>query len=123
VVSENPMQDVLSRWKTAFDGHETDVMASLFDPDAVFQGFGPTVISGRDAIRGYYDAVPDNRSADPTILDTYTIGKEVAGGFADVTFSDPAGWEVAVHLSLVLRRANGNWLIRQYHVSQVMTGH
>jgi uncharacterized protein (TIGR02246 family) len=123
VVSENPMQDVLSRWKTAFDGHETDVMASLFDLDAVFQGFGPTVISGRDAIRGYYDAVPDNRSADPTILDTYTIGKEVAGGFADVTFSDPAGWEVAVHLSLVLRRANGNWLIRQYHVSQVMTGH
>jgi len=122
-MSDNPMPEVLARWKTAFDGHETDVMAGLFTPDAVFQGFGPTVILGRDAIRGYYDAVPDNRSADLTILDTYAIGEEVAGGFADVTFSDPAGWEVAVHLSLVLQRANGNWLIRQYHVSQVMTEH
>ena len=122
-MSENPMPDVLGRWKVAFDGHETDVMASLFTPDAVFQGFGPTVISGREAIRGYYDAVPDDRSADVTILNMYTIGEEVAGGFADVTFSDPAGWEAAVHLSLVLQRANGHWLIHQYHVSQVMTEH
>jgi uncharacterized protein (TIGR02246 family) len=122
-VSENPIQDVLSRWKIAFDAHGTDVMADLFTSDAVFQGFGPTVISGREAIREYYDAVPDDRSADLTILHTYTIGNEVAGGFADVTFSEPAGWEAAVHLSLVLRRDSGYWLIRQYHVSQVMTEH
>ncbi len=122
-MSKNPMQDVLTRWKIAFDGHETDVMASLFTPDALFQGFGPTVISGREAIREYYDAVPDNRRADLTIVNTYTIGEDVAGGFADVTFSDPLGWEAGVHLSLVLQRANGNWSIRQYHVSQVMAEH
>ena len=45
---------------------------------------------GPAGIRGYYDAVPD-RSADVTILSTYTIGEQTAGGFADVTFSDPAG--------------------------------
>ena len=90
-MSDDPMHDVLGRWKTAFDSHETEVLAGLFTPDALFQGFGPTVISGRQAIRGYYDAVPDNRSADVTILSTYTIGEQTAGGFADVTFSDPAG--------------------------------
>jgi uncharacterized protein (TIGR02246 family) len=122
-MSGEPMEEVLGRWKIAFDGHKTDVMASLFTPDALFQGFGPTVISGREAVREYYDAVPDDRIADVSILHTYTIGEDVAGGFADVTFSDPAGWEAAVHLSLVLQSVGGNWSIRQYHVSQVMTEH
>jgi hypothetical protein len=98
-------------------------VASLFTSEALFQGFGPTVISGREAIGGYYEAVPHNRNADLTILHDYTIGEKVADGFADVTFSDSAGWEAAVHLSLVLQVDNGNWLIRQYHVSQVMTEH
>ena len=122
-MSDDPMHDVLDRWKTAFDAHEPDVLADLFTPDALFQGFGPTVISGRQAIRGYYDAVADNRSADVTILGTYTIGEQTAGGFADVTFSDPAGWEASVHLSLVLQRDGGDWRIRQYHVSEVRPEH
>jgi uncharacterized protein (TIGR02246 family) len=122
-MSDAPMEDMLGRWKTAFDRHKTDVMASLFTPDALFQGFGPTVISGREAVREYYNAVPDDGKADVTILHTYVIGEDVAGGFADVTFSDPAGWEAAVHLSLVLQYVEGHWSIRQYHVSQVMTEH
>jgi uncharacterized protein (TIGR02246 family) len=122
-MSRNPIYDLLSRWKVAFDSHETEVMASLFTKDAVFQGFGPSVISGREAIGAYYEAVPDNRSADVTIVHVYSIGDDVAGGFADVTFSDPMGWEAAVHLSLVLQLLDRDWLIRQYHVSQVMTEH
>ena len=116
-MSDNPMEDVLGRWKTAFDGHRTDVMAGLFTPNALFQNFGPKVISGREAIRGYYVLVPDDRSADFTILHAYTIGGRMVGGFADVTFSNPAGWEAQVHLSLVLEIENGQWSIRQYHVS------
>jgi hypothetical protein len=88
-MSDDSMLDVLGRWKTAFDSHETDVLAGLFTPDALFQGFGPDGYLGPAGIRGYYDAVPD-RSADMTILSTYTIGGQTAGGFADVTFSDPA---------------------------------
>jgi uncharacterized protein (TIGR02246 family) len=122
-MSKSPIEEVLARWKSAFDLHQTDVMANMFMPQALFQGFGPSVISGRDAIRAYYDAVPDNRAADVTILDTYRIGEGVAGGFADVTFSDPEGWEAAVHLSLVLQLVKGSWFIRQYHVSQVMAEH
>ncbi|TMR17478.1 SgcJ/EcaC family oxidoreductase [Nonomuraea turkmeniaca] len=116
----DPMREMLNRWKTAFDGHQVDAMADLFTPDALFQGFGPKVVAGRDAVRAYYEAVPDDRTAEVTVLSTYTIGDEVAGGFADVTFRDPKGWETAVHLSMVLRRDPDTWRIRQYHVSRVI---
>jgi hypothetical protein len=58
-----------------------------------------------------------------TVRHTYTIGDEAAGGFADVTFSDPDGWQVQAHLSIVLRREGETWRIRQYHVSQVSAEH
>jgi uncharacterized protein (TIGR02246 family) len=119
----DPMHDVLDRWKTAFDGHELDAMADLFTPDALFQGFGPQVIVGRDAVRAYYEAVPDTRSADVTVVATYAVGERLSGGFADVTFRDPTGWEAPVHLSLVLQNDQGGWRIRQYHVSRISADH
>ncbi|MCF3965464.1 SgcJ/EcaC family oxidoreductase [Streptomyces fuscigenes] len=119
----NPMHDILTRWKAAFDGHLPDAMAELFTPDALFQGFDPDVAAGREAVRAYYDAVPERRTADVTVLHTYTIGEDAAGGFADVVFRDPTGWQAPVHLSLVLRRDADAWRIRQYHVSRISTEH
>lgn len=122
-MTSHPMEVVLARWKAAFDGHQVAAMADLFTPDALFQGFGPEVVVGRNAVHDYYESVPDNRDAEVTLLHTYTIGHEVAGGFADVTFRDPAGWEAAVHLSLVLQLSGGTWRIRQYHVSRTSREH
>ncbi|MFJ1996260.1 SgcJ/EcaC family oxidoreductase [Streptomyces asiaticus] len=119
----DPMHQVLTRWQAAFDGHRTDAMADLFTPDALFQGFGPETVSGRDAVRDYYEAVPDYRRAHLGDVRGYRIGERVAGGFADVTFRDPTGWEAAVHLSLVLQREGGGWRIRQYHVSRIAADH
>jgi len=56
------MHDVLARWKTAFDGHRPADMAELFTPDALFQGFGPEVVGGRDGFRAYYEAVAPVRA-------------------------------------------------------------
>jgi uncharacterized protein (TIGR02246 family) len=119
----DPMRDMLDRWKAAFDGHHVAAMAELFTTDALFQGFGPEVLVGRDAVRAYYEAVPDDRTADVTVIATYGIGEQAAGGFADVVFRDPAGWQAPVHLSLVLQRDEGAWRIRQYHVSLVSAEH
>jgi uncharacterized protein (TIGR02246 family) len=121
--SDTPMREVLDRWKAAFDGHRTDAMAGLFTPDALFQGFGPETLAGREAVRDYYEAVPAHRAARVGTVQGYRIGEDVAGGFADVTFHDPDGWEAPVHLSLVLLREDGAWRIRQYHVSRVSAEH
>ena len=127
------MSEVLDRWKAAFDGHQTDAMAELFTEDALFQGFGPDVLAGREAVRAYYEAVPDDRTADVVLVHSYAVGEQVAGGFADVTFRDPNGWVAPVHLSLVLQvdagadadagAGVGAWKIRQYHVSRVSAEH
>jgi uncharacterized protein (TIGR02246 family) len=114
------VDQVVRRWTAAFNGHDPEEMAALFAPDALFQGFGPEPLVGREAVADYYKAVPDYRRAvDVGVLQAYAIGDDVAGGFVDVTFRDPADWKARVYLSLVLQRAGGNWEIRQYHVSRV----
>jgi uncharacterized protein (TIGR02246 family) len=118
------MHEVLDRWTAAFNSHQTEAMAELFAADALFQGFGLEVLSGQAAVRGYYEAVPEYRSAvDVSVLHSYEIGDQVTGGFADVTFRDPSGWEARVHLSLVLQQGGDGWQIRQYHVSRVSDEH
>lgn len=119
----DPMREVLGRWKAAFDGHRPESMADLFTTDALFQGFGPEVLFGRDAVRGYYEAVAEDRSAHVGNVHSYRIGEQVAGGFADVVFRGLNGWQAPVHLSLVLQRDADSWRIRQYHVSRVAADH
>ncbi|MDX3097012.1 SgcJ/EcaC family oxidoreductase [Streptomyces sp. ME01-24h] len=121
--TNDPMREVVSRWKAAFDGHRPDEMAELFTSDALFQGFGPETTAGRDAVRAYYEAVTEDRWADVGNVQGYRIGDQVAGGFADVVFRGAAGWEASVHLSLVLQREGDAWLIRAYHVSRVLADH
>jgi uncharacterized protein (TIGR02246 family) len=115
---------VVEHWTAAFNSHDLTQMAALFARDALFQGFGPEPLVGRDAAVAYYAAVPDYRRAtDVRVLRAYTIGDDVAGGFVDITFRGPADWEARVYLSLVLRRAGGGWEIGQYHVSRVSSEH
>lgn len=118
------VHQVVGRWVVAFNSHNPAEMAALFASDALFQGFGPEPLVGRDAVADYYKAVPDYRRAvDVGVLHAYAIGDDVAGGFVDVTFREPADWEARVYLSLVLQRAGSGWVIRQYHVSRVSDEH
>ncbi|MFC4508529.1 MULTISPECIES: YybH family protein [Streptomyces] len=114
------VQEMVERWRVAFNGHQPDRMAELFAPDALFQGFGPDVLVGRDAVRGYYEAVPVYRTAtDVSVLHSYAIGVGIVGGFVGLAFRDPKDVEDRVHLSLLLEHSADGWQIRQYHVSRV----
>ena len=118
------MHQVVGRWVAAFNSHNPAEMAALFASDVLFQGLGPEPLVGRDAVSDYYNAVPPYRRAVGVgVLHAYAIGDDVAGGFVDVTFREPADWEARVYLSLVLQRAGSGWEIRQYHVSRVSDEH
>ena len=114
---------VLERWKAAFDGHRPDAMAELFTDDALFLGFLPEPVAGREAVRAYYEAVPPGRTAEVRILRTYTLGRRWQGVSPPVTFlggEEGEEGEVPVNLSLVLARDGDAWRIRHYHVSRVL---
>ncbi|WP_327111519.1 nuclear transport factor 2 family protein [Streptomyces sp. NBC_01341] len=113
------VEEVLARWKTAFDSHRPDQMADLFTPDALFQGFGPSVVTGRDAVRSYYRTVADGRRADVVVLHSYTIAADITGGFADVSVTGASKPEVRMRMSLVVQHGDEGWKIRQYHVSRI----
>jgi hypothetical protein len=77
----NAIHEVLDRWTAAFNSHQMDAITDLFTADALFQGFGPEVLSGQKAVRGYYEAVPGYRSADDvSLLHSYEIGDQMARG-------------------------------------------
>ncbi|MEV5543959.1 nuclear transport factor 2 family protein [Saccharopolyspora shandongensis] len=48
------IHEVLDRWTAAFNNHQSDAMADLFTADALFQDFGPEVLSDREAVRDYH---------------------------------------------------------------------
>ena len=124
VKQADAVEQVVDRWVAGFNGHNPDALAAMFAADAIFQGFGPAPLVGREAVADYYKAVPDYRRAeDVRVIHAYRIGEDVVGGFVDITFRDPSGWEARVYLSLVLERSGSDWAIRQYHVSRVSEEH
>jgi uncharacterized protein (TIGR02246 family) len=111
---------VLAQWKACFDDGRPQDMAALFAEDALFQGFGPHPTAGRAAVQSYYSGVPAGRAADFKVSQSFALGEDVAGGFAEVVFRGPDDYEVPVHMSLLLVRQESAWRIRQYHVSRVV---
>jgi uncharacterized protein (TIGR02246 family) len=75
------VHQVVRRWAALFNSHDLEEIPALFAPDALFQGFGPEPLVGREAAAGYYRPFPITRRAvDVGVLHAYAIGDEVAGG-------------------------------------------
>lgn len=116
------LAETLAHWKLAFDNHRPEDMAELFSPDAVFQGFTPALLTGREEIFGYYDALAPGVTTSFQVVQTRELAQNTIIGFAAVSFAYPDGRTVPVQLSLVLRREENTWLIAQYHVSSIFRG-
>jgi hypothetical protein len=61
--------------------HQVDAMADLFTTDALFQGFGPDVVVGRDQVRAYCEAVQSTVAPPvaPSIPPTPSVSRWSAG--------------------------------------------
>ncbi|MEV3989073.1 SgcJ/EcaC family oxidoreductase [Streptomyces sp. NPDC049837] len=108
---------LLTRWQHHFDAARPDDLARLFTEDALFQGFAPAPLLGRDAVRTYYEHVPPGTRASATVLHAYATGDDLIGGIADVLFTPPTGPDRPARLSVLARHTGDRWRIRHYHVS------
>jgi uncharacterized protein (TIGR02246 family) len=109
----------LKRWADGVRLHDTERVASYFTEDAVFQGFDRTHTVGRRGVASYYDKQPVGLDPTFSVLEVRSISDDAFLAFADVDFARPDGEVIPVHLSLVIVRSDGAWLIRHYHVSKI----
>ncbi|WP_436066966.1 YybH family protein [Arthrobacter sp. LjRoot14] len=116
------LAESLAAWQLAFDRHRPQDMVGLFSRDALFQGLSPTLLTGREEIFGYYDALPPGITATFQIVQARQLAQHLVCGFAAVHFIYPDGSTVPVQLSLVLHRDGQTWFIAQYHASTISRG-
>ena len=112
-MSQRP-EDLHVVFQNAFNRHDLDAIAALYEPDAVFvTGQGP--VRGREAIR---DAYREILASKPTI-ETHTLGTTRGGdlcllhGKWTVRRTGPDGNEVSAegrNTEIVRLQADGRWL-------------
>ncbi|MBJ2120429.1 SgcJ/EcaC family oxidoreductase [Arthrobacter sp. MSA 4-2] len=110
---------VFTAWANGIRDHRPEEVASQFTEDALFQGFDRDHGIGRPAIIAYYDKQPAGLQADFRILQHRRLSVDVLVAYADVDFSFLDGRVIPVHLTVVLQRTGGSWLISHYHVSKI----
>lgn len=111
--------DVLRTWADGIRAHEPDDVASVFTEDAIFQGFDPTHTVGRPGIAAYYAKQPVGLRAAFHLVEQRQIADDALIAYARVDFSPPDAAVIPVHLTAVLQRGAGSWLISHYHVSKI----
>ncbi|MQY27765.1 SDR family NAD(P)-dependent oxidoreductase [Nocardia aurantia] len=109
--------ETFAAWQAAFDDHRTADIASLYTPDALFQGMDARLRTGPVEIREYYDAVTAGTTVAVTVLNATPVAPGIVSGFADATFTHRDGEVRPLRLSVVLRRDSTTWRIAHYHAA------
>lgn len=110
---------LLGLWQAAFDNHDAQAIAALFAPDVLFQGLAPTLLSGRDAVLGYYQQVPPGTNALIEDIEAICLAPDIISGHAKVTFVEADRRLRPVCLSITAQQTHGQWQIKSYHASAV----
>jgi len=113
------VSDTFQRWQSGIAAFDLDTIASAFTNDALFQGLRPNYTLGHDGVRDYYGHIGPGLSVDYQIRETTQFGPDALLTYSTADFTHADGSTTNTHLTAVLRRANGQWLISHYHVSRV----
>ncbi|WFF00419.1 SgcJ/EcaC family oxidoreductase [Micromonospora sp. WMMD964] len=112
------LRTVLDRWKAAVDAHEPERVASCFTEDAIFQGLHPYTV-GRAGVAAYYASQPLGLTAGYDIRETRRLADDLVLGYLDVRFGFTDRPALRVHLGVIVRRVEDDWLIAHYQVSKL----
>jgi uncharacterized protein (TIGR02246 family) len=109
---------VLTRWKAAVDAHQPEHVASLFTPDAIFQGLHPYTV-GPAGVAEYYAAQPAGMTAAYTLRETRALSDGLVLGYLTVDFGFTDRATLTVYLSVIIRKDADGWRIVHYQVSRL----
>jgi uncharacterized protein (TIGR02246 family) len=115
--------DIIARWSAGFGKLDADALAALYSRSAFFFGSNPTLYSGRDGVKAYFDGLP--RWAAPRVqfseVRTERVNPDLVNMAAIASFFlDGDVPSLAVKITWVIAREDGDWKIACHHVSSLV---
>ena len=111
---------LLAQWSEGFAARNNDALAALYCEDALLYGSSPELVSGREAIRGYFQALPQSGAlgAEFSNLVMRQTSPSTASVGAAVTFTMD-DFTMPMRITLGLVRCGAAWSIGLHHASPV----
>lgn len=111
---------IIAKWSAGFERLDAAALASLYSNSAFFFGSNPSLYRGRDGVAAYFNALPRWRSQAVQFSDVMTglVGPDLINMAATASFVvDEGATTLAVKISWVIAREDGEWKIVSHHVS------
>jgi uncharacterized protein (TIGR02246 family) len=114
---------VLDKWAAAYSANDPDAVLKLYTPDAIFLGtVSPIIATTPDARRAYFARLPGSGNKTKfTERRTMVLSDKVVltSGFYDFTIMRDGKANEAQnrYTMVVVKQANGEWLIAHHHSS------
>jgi uncharacterized protein (TIGR02246 family) len=111
---------VIARWSAGFSKLDADVLSALYSKSAFFFGSNPTLYRGRDGVKAYFAGLPRWRAQRVQFTDVRTerVNPDLVNMAGIATFFlDSDAPSLAVKITWVIVREDGDWKIACHHVS------
>jgi ketosteroid isomerase-like protein len=113
---------IIARWSAAFSKLDADVLADLYSRSAFFFGSNPTLYRGRDGVKAYFNGLPRWRT--PRVEFGNVASERVNPDLVNMAgiatfFLDSDTPSLAVKITWVIAREDGDWKIVCHHVSSL----
>ncbi|MGY3535573.1 MULTISPECIES: YybH family protein [Bradyrhizobium] len=111
---------IIARWSAGFGKLDADALAALYSQHAFFFGSNPTLYRGRNGVKAYFNGLP--RWPAPRVefsdLRTDRVNPDLVNMAAIASFFvDGDAPSLAVKITWVIAREDGDWKIACHHVS------
>ena len=111
---------IIARWSAGFGKLDADALAALYSRSAFFFGSNPTLYRGRDGVKAYFSGLPRWRAprVEFSEIRTEQVNADLVNmaGIASF-FLDSDTASLAVKITWVITREDGDWKIVCHHVS------
>ncbi|MCC8980249.1 YybH family protein [Bradyrhizobium acaciae] len=111
---------VITRWSAGFSKLDADMLAALYSNSAFFFGSNPTLYRGRDGVKAYFDGLPRWQAPRVQFSEVRTdrVNADLVNmvGIASFFLNGDAP-SLAVKITWVMTREDGDWKIACHHVS------
>lgn len=117
MTSSGPL-NVLSTWSDHFAKRDCNALAALYREDAVLYGSSDSLLSGRDAIRDYFAALPAEGSASARFDDLVIVQLSgTTAAVAGMVHFLIGATLLTVRITLTFVEDGGVWRIGMHHAS------